>query len=145
MKRCCRQDQNGRVDKQGEHKRAGGINGCEFDRLPFPRRGLFKLPRLHYRRMEIKIMRHHRGTQNADADVQHPLIGHDSRTWNEPEKNSGEAGFRENQLRGKTPADRDNQGKDERFDVTKAFVLQEEHNEHVHGGNDATPYQRNPK
>ena len=60
-----------------EHERAGGIDGCEFDRLSFTCRRPLKLPRLHYRRMEIKIMRHHRGAENADADVKHPLIGHE--------------------------------------------------------------------
>ena len=51
----------------------------------------------------------------------------------------------ENQLRGKTAANRDNQGDDERFDVTKSFVLEEEHDQHVERGDDTTPDERNPE
>ena len=39
-----------------------------------PSRRLLEFPRLHDGRMQIKIMRHHRRAENADADVEHLLV-----------------------------------------------------------------------
>src|SRR5207244_2956770 len=95
MKRGRRQNEDGRINKQGEHECAGGINGRELDRLAFTGRRLLEFTRLHYRGMQVKIMRHYRCPQNADAHVKHPLISDDSRTWDISLQNADEAWFGE--------------------------------------------------
>src|SRR5947208_16687527 len=106
MKRGRRQNEDGRINKQGEHECAGGIDGRELDRLPFTVRRLFEFACLDYRGMQVKIVRHYRCPQNANAHVKHPLISHDSRPWNVSLQDADEAWLYENQFGGKTSANR---------------------------------------
>ena len=75
-----------RVDEEREHQRHGRIDGGELDRLAFASRRLLVFARLHDRRMQIKIMRHHRRAEDADGDVEHLLVRDDSRTRDEPDE-----------------------------------------------------------
>src|ERR1044071_8077863 len=92
--------------------------------------------------MQIKIMRHHGRAKNADADVKHSLICNDTWIGNKPEEDTGRAGFGEDQFSGKTTSDGGDKSDDNSFDITKAFSLQIQHQEHIGRGNDATPHQQ---
>ena len=56
------------------------IDGGKLDRLAFAFRRLLEFARLHDRRMQIEIMRHHRRADDADADVKHLLVRDNLRT-----------------------------------------------------------------
>ena len=86
MKHRRRQNQDRGIDEKREHQRAGRVDGREFDRLAFAFRRLLEFPRLHDRRMQIEIMRHDRGADDADADVKHLLVHDDVRTRNKTEQ-----------------------------------------------------------
>ena len=70
-------DQDRRVDEQSQHQRDGAVGGGKPDRFAFALLGRFYLPRLHDRRVQIEIVRHHRRSENSDGDVEHLRIGHD--------------------------------------------------------------------
>ena len=50
---------------------------------------LLVFPRLHDRRVQVKIVRHHRRAENADGDVKHLRVRHDLRLGNEPAEHTG--------------------------------------------------------
>src|SRR6266403_2171545 len=55
--------------------------------------------------MEIKIMRHNRGAENADCDVKHVPVAHDLSVRKKTAKHIAEFRVRENNLKKKTAAD----------------------------------------
>ena len=74
MKDGSRENENGGVDKKGEHEGEAGIDGGEFDRLAFSFRRPLEIARLHDGRVQIEVMRHDGCAQDADAHVEHILI-----------------------------------------------------------------------
>src|SRR5436853_5855397 len=104
MKSSSGHNQNGGVDKQGEHERHAGINGRELDRLTFAGRRLLVIARLHNRRMKVKIMRHDGCPENPDRDVKHVAIADDFSFGEKTGKHRGDLRFRENDLKKKTAA-----------------------------------------
>ncbi len=54
-----------------EHQRDGRIDGGELDRLALLRHASAEAARLHDARMQIEIMRHHRGAENAEREIEH--------------------------------------------------------------------------
>src|SRR2546421_2905885 len=81
--------------------------------------------------MEVEIVRHHRGPQNADRDVEHAGIAHDLRRWNKSFRDAEEVWMRSENLPGETTADNNNERDHQRLDVTKPLVLQEQNEQDV--------------
>src|SRR5438270_10597281 len=95
--------------------------------------------------MQIKIMRHHRRTQDTNAYVEHLLIQDNTRARHEPESDPEDAGPREKQFDRETCPDGYDERDDQRLDIAETFVLKIKYSEHVEGGNDTSPDQRNAK
>src|ERR1700738_651364 len=85
--------------------------------------------------MQIQIVRHHRSAKNSDGDVKHLAVGDDFGFWQKTGEDPAEIRFEKNDLEQKTAADGQDQNNDKRFDVTKAFVLQIKHGQHVERSN----------
>src|SRR5438128_774844 len=92
--------------------------------------------------MQVEIMRHHRCTEDTDADVEHFLIEDYARAWNEAERHPCEARPREKQFNREACPDCYDEGDDQRLDVTEAFVLKIENSQHIECGNNASHNER---
>ena len=90
------------------------------------------LARLHDRRVQIQVVRHHRRAEDADGDVEHLRVARRSSARGmKPASIGAESRLREIELDGERSGDEQDQGDDERFDVAKAAILQIEHDQHV--------------
>src|SRR6266404_8406697 len=92
--------------------------------------------------MEIQIVGHHGGAEDSNRDVKHFAVGHDFRLWQEAGEDATEVRLGKNNLKQKTATDGQNEDDHERFDVTKAFVLQIKHRQHVERSDANTDNQR---
>ena len=89
------------------------------------------LPGLDDRRVQIEVVRHHRGAEDADRDVEHVAVGEDAGGRDHAARDLAEHRARQPELDGERPGDEDDERDDERFDVAEAAVLQVEDDEHV--------------
>ena len=142
MKHCRRQNENRCIDEKREHQSAGRVDCCESNRLTFALRRLFKLPRLHNRRVKIEIMWHDRGSDDADADVKHLLVHDDVRARHKTGQHTQKVWFGQDQLGCEASGDGRDQNDNKRFDVTKTFLLKVKNSQHIERSNAATPHQR---
>ena len=69
-----RQHQDRRIHEERDRQRGDGVNGVEANRAADGALVLLQLPALHQRRMQIKIVRHHRRPDDADGHVNHPRL-----------------------------------------------------------------------
>ena len=69
------EDQDRRIDGQGDRERDIGVDGGEPDGLLFadPIKGVSSC--LHNGGVQVEIMWHHRGTEDADSDEEFPGVG----------------------------------------------------------------------
>ena len=66
-----RQHQDGGIHQQGAVQRHhANRSGCSGRRVRLSALGVADAARLHQRRMQVQIVRHHRGAQDADGHVQ---------------------------------------------------------------------------
>ena len=72
-----RDDQDRGVDEQRQHQRDGRVRRRPFDRVAPAFVVALVGAGLHDRGVQIEIMRHHRGADDADGDVEHLRIGDD--------------------------------------------------------------------
>src|SRR6266850_4346488 len=77
------QDEDGGVDKKCEAESERGIEDGITQSFLAITNGSAERARLDDARVQIEIVRHHGGAQDADGDVQHLLIAQDFRAWNE--------------------------------------------------------------
>src|SRR5882672_1470453 len=71
-----RQNQNRGIDNKREHQSDGGIDGGELDRLALFRDAIAEAAGLHHARVQVKIVRHHRGADDTDGEIEHIGIAH---------------------------------------------------------------------
>ena len=64
------EDQDGGIHQQGGIQRHHRIDQIVAAGGALTRIGVADLPGLHQRRMQVEIVRHHRGAQHADGDIQ---------------------------------------------------------------------------
>ncbi len=79
-----RDDQDRGVDEKGQHQRDGRCPPWPLHRIALALVGAFVGPGLHDRGVQIEIVRHEGGADDADGDVEHGRIGaicDDARTW----------------------------------------------------------------
>ena len=101
------------------------------------------LARLHDRRVQVEVVRHHRRAEDADRDVEHVGVAQDLGARDEAERRRRPASGRASQSStANDPAISDDQRDDQRLDVAEAAVLQEQHDQHVERGQADAPDQR---
>ena len=101
------------------------------------------LPRLHDRRVQVQVVRHHGGAEDADGDVEHaPGCVRISVRGMKPTATPAEIRPRQPELDGERSGDQHDQRDDERFDVAEAAMLQEQDDQHVERGQADAPDQR---
>ena len=83
-------DEDGGVDEEREHQRDGRVDGGEADRLALALVGVAVLPRLHDRRVQVEVVRHHRRAEDADGDVEHLACRAGSRARDEADGDGAE-------------------------------------------------------
>ena len=65
--------------KKAKRQRDRRVEEREAHRLALARRPSPRTPRLHDRRVQIQVVRHHRRAEDADGDVEHLAVGDDVR------------------------------------------------------------------
>src|SRR5262249_10291640 len=106
----------------GERKRR--IDGAEADRLALALGRALELAGLHDRRVQIKIVWHHRRAQDSDRDIQHPWVTDDLRRRHyESAQQARHAGMREENLQSEADSDHTDQRNHERFDEAESLLL----------------------
>src|SRR5215469_6001377 len=78
MENRCRHDQDRGVYKEREHQGNSGIYDKKTNGLSLAFWTTVILTGLHNGRMQIKIVRHHRGSQNAHGYIEHLRIANDA-------------------------------------------------------------------
>ena len=73
-----------RVDEEREHQRDRRIDRREPDRFALALVRVAVLPRLHDRRVQVQVVRHHGRAEDADGDVEHLRVPEDLRRRDEP-------------------------------------------------------------
>ena len=98
--------------------------------------------RLHDRGMQVQIVRHHRGAEDADGDVEHVRIAQDFRGGHEAAEHPAQVRPRQEELDGEAAGDPENEGDDDALEDAEAVLLHEQHDEHVERGDDDARHER---
>ena len=98
MENAAGHDQDGGIDQKGEDQRGTAIDQRQKDRIPLGGVTAADLARLHQCRMQIEIMRHHRGADDADADIQHARIGDQVGMRQQSQRDRRDGGLRQDDL-----------------------------------------------
>ena len=101
------------------------------------------LPGLHDRGVQVQVVRHHRGAQDADRDVEHRRVGHDLGGRHQSPNHLRQRGPRHEELHREADRDRADQHDDEGLEPPEPLVLEQEDQQDVEGGEDHAPEQRN--
>ena len=88
-------------------------------------------------------MRHHGRAKDANGHVEHLGVPDDFKLRRKPAENLGDIRSGEDDFHQETPANREDERNDQRFDVAKSFVLKKHHDQHVERGDADAPGQRN--
>ena len=92
--------------------------------------------------MEIQVVRHHRGAEDTDGDVEHVAVPHDLQMRHEAGGDARQLGARQPELHGERSGDHQDEADDECFDVAEATVLEEEDDEDVERSQAHAPDER---
>ena len=138
-----RHNQNRRVDQQCDHQRKGRVEGGVANRFAPPGDGFVEVARLHQRRVQIQIVRHYRGAEDADGDKQHRRIGNNLRRGHEARCDLRPIGMRQRDHVDKAAADHQHQRHDQRFHIAKAARLQHQNQQHIGDRNHHPRRERN--
>src|SRR5277367_4616503 len=97
--------------------------------------------------MQVKIVRHDRGAEDTDRDVQHVGVGdHLSRSRQEQiAGNESPFGIRKRDFDAEQSGNRRDESDDERLQIAKASILEQQKQQHIRAGEDNADYQRNMK
>jgi hypothetical protein len=95
--------------------------------------------------MQIEIMRHHGGAEDAERQIQHLAVGENVRGRREALEHRAPIGIGHRDLHRKTRRDHAQHRHHEGFDPAKAERLQRQNQKHVGGGDDHADLERNVK
>ncbi len=140
---CCGQNQDRGVDQQCEGKGNRRVECCKAYCFALFRQSMPVIACLNDAGMQIEVMRHHGRTNNAQCYIEHIRIADDFCGWRKTADHFAPLGFCHQNLDQEAERNDAEQRDDERFDPTKALVLEIENKKHVCGGNDDADFQRN--
>ncbi len=135
-------DEDGGVDEQRGAERDGRVEKGELHRLAFAPRRFLVAPRLHDGRMQVQVVRHDGGAQNANAQVEHFAVTQDLAGGQEARRHPRHVGTRNDDLEQEAGTDRGDQHDDERLEHPEAAMLEEEDEHHVEGRDADAPGER---
>ena len=145
VKRRRRHDQDGRIDEKRKAEGDRGVEKRKAYRLALAFRRFLVLSRLHDGRVQIQVVRHHGGPENADRDVEHLRVGEDLRGRDESPRHGAHVRLRDEQFEQEAPAHDRDERDHERLEHAEALVLQVQHDQHVDGGDRDAHGERDPK
>ena len=141
-----RKHQNRRVDEECDGQGHRGVDGVELDRAPDGRVILLQLAALHQGRVQVQVVRHYGGADDADGDVDHPGLTKVRRNQRSSHFQKAGLGLRENkELDEVADGDGGHQKHDHRLDGAHPEALQGQKQQYVQAGDDDRPQQRNMK
>ena len=131
------------VDHERDRQRQHRIDGVELNRLADRRLIRLERARLHQRRVEVQIVRHDGGADDADGDVDHSFLAEAGVQQGASHRAKVRPGLRQNEdLDEVARADRRHQNEDERFDDPHAEALKRQQQQHVQRRDDHGPEER---
>ena len=136
------EDEDGGIDEGGPQERERRIERAVADGFPLARAGRLDPARLHDGGMEVEIMGHDRGTDDANADVEEIRVAQDFRAGGQAREHAEETGPGQGDFDGKAEGDGRHENDDERLQVTEALVLQVKNGEDIETGEDAAEQER---
>ena len=136
------ENQDRRIDEEREHQRDGRIPRCEFERLALFGRAFAIGARLYDAGMQIQVMRHDGGADDAERQIEHGRVRHDLGGGREAADHLPPLRIGQRDLHEETGEDHPQQRDDEGLDVAEAEALQPEDQEHVERGDQHAQFQR---
>ena len=136
------ENEDGGVDEERKKEGDGGIDYGVTKGFAFFRFLLAEGAGLHDAGMEIQVVRHHSGAENADGDVQHFLVAQYFSVGDEASGGFAPDRVREENFIGEAEADAGDQGDHEGFDEAEAAALQGQNDEDVQRGEQNAEEQR---
>ncbi len=133
VKRCGGEDQNRCVDQQRQAQRTDGVQPRITNGAGLAGDIRAVDPGLHHRRVQIQVMRHDGGTQNADGDVQRLLAAQHIPARPQSGDHIRPERLDEDQLDGKAAGDGRDQPEHYGFQTAKVGALQGQHDQRVEG------------
>ena len=124
MERAAGEDHDGGVDQQGEAERQRRVDRREADRFALARIGAPVAARLHDRRVQVEVVRHHRRADDADGEVEHRGVGDDARLRHEAGEHGRDLRLQPRDLEREADADGRDEGDDRGLEPAKAAALQ---------------------
>ena len=141
-----RQHQNGRVHQKRDRQRQHRIDRVEFDRPADSWLARLQLPRLDESRVQVKVVRHDRGADDAYGNDDHALLAEPRRQQSPAHLREIGMGLRQNKnFDEKTNPNGEDENQDDRLNEPHPQSLQGQQQQHIEGGNEDGPRQRNAK
>ena len=113
------------------------------DRLALLRQAPAEAPRLHDARVQIEVMRHHGGAENAERQIQHVRVLHDLDGRREAADHLAPIGIGHGDLDAEADGDDQQHGDDEGLDPAEAERLHPQNQKHVERGQQHADLERN--
>ena len=135
MKGCGAEDENRGVDEESEAEGQRGIENGVVHGFAAVANGGTERAGLHDAGVEIKIVRHDRGAEDADGDVKHFAIAKNFRAGDEAHDGFAPNRAGEKDFVGKTASDGGDQRHDESLDNTEAAALKGQDDQNIEPGN----------
>ena len=131
MKRRRAQDEDGCVDEKRKTKGQRGIECGEADGLAFSLRAFLECAGLHQAGMKIQIVRHHRGSKDADCEIEHFAVPQDFRDREKPARRFDPERAGKKDFVGEAPGDGHDQRNHQRLQHAESAALQPQHQQYV--------------
>ena len=133
------------VDEKSEAEGHGGVEDGVTHGLAAVARGGSEGARLDNAGVEIKVVRHDRGAEDANGDVEHFAVAQNFRAREETDGGFAPERMREEDFVSETRPDRGNQSDDEGFHQAEAAALQGEDEKNVERGDENSGEERQAK
>src|SRR4029077_12716281 len=140
---CGGEDQDRGVDGQCKHQCDRGINRCELNGFTPIFDAVAETPRLHHARMQIEIVRHHRGADDANREIEHVRVTHDLGGWRKAADHCAPVGIGHRDLHDEAECDYAHQSDNECLDPAEAKILHPEDQKYVERRNQHADLERN--
>jgi hypothetical protein len=118
-------------------------DGREEDGLAPARLVVAVLARLHDRRVQVEVVRHHRRAEDPDGDEQHVGIADDVRCRHEARDDPGQARLREEEFDRKPARNADDERDHHRFEHPEAVLLEHQEDQYVSRRDEHAEEERN--